>query len=544
MASMQSAPINLVEILIHAATYHGEAEIVSRLAEDGSIHRENYGQCLARTEKLAAALARLGVREGDRIATLAWNGYRHIESWFAISGKGAICHTLNPRLFAEQLIYIINHAEDRMILTDVTFVPLLEKLQEHLPTVEKYIVMTDRAHMPDTSLHGALCYEDLLAAEDRGYQWPSFPEETPSSLCYTSGTTGNPKGVLYTHRSNLLHAACGNSPDGFGQAAESAILIIVPMFHANAWGLTFAAPMVGAKMILPGAGMDGASIHELIRAEGATCSAAVPTIWNGLLDYLDKSGQDLATIKSLIVGGSAAPRYMIQLLDQKYGVEVNHAWGMTEMSPLGTVNRDLPFMKGLKDRDYEAWLDLKCKQGRPPFGVKMKIVDDDDNELPWDGTTFGRLLVKGPWIVESYYKQAEKAVDADGWFDTGDVATIDAHGFMQITDRAKDVIKSGGEWISSVDLENIVMGHDAVALAAVIGMSHPKWEERPLLVVQLKQGAEASREELLGYLEGKVAKWWIPDDVQFVEDIPLTATGKISKLGLRETFKDYKFPEI
>nr|WP_321394852.1 long-chain fatty acid--CoA ligase [Emcibacter sp.] len=543
MSSMQSAPINLIEILEHAAGYHGATEIVSRLAEDGSIHRETYSECLTRTEKLAAALERLGVKQGDRIATLAWNGFRHVESWFAISGMGAVCHTLNPRLFAEQLIYIINHAEDRMILADVTFVPLLEKLREHLPTVEHYIIMTDRAHMPDTSLPGALCYEDLLAAEDAGFDWPFLPEETPSSLCYTSGTTGHPKGVLYTHRSNLLHAACGNNMDGFGLGAASAILIIVPMFHANAWGLTFAAPMVGAKMILPGGGMDGASIHELIRTEGATCSAAVPTVWNGLLDYMDKSGQDLAGIENLIIGGSAAPRFMIELLDQKYGVEVNHAWGMTEMSPLGTVNRDLPFMKGLKERDYEAWLDMKCKQGRPPFGVKMKIVDDEDRDLPWDGKTFGRLLVKGPWIVESYYKQAERAVDADDWFDTGDVATIDAHGFMQITDRAKDVIKSGGEWISSVDMENIIMGHDAVALAAVIGMAHPKWEERPLLIVQLKEGGEATKAELLAFLEGKVAKWWIPDDVQFVDQVPLTATGKISKLNLRQQFEGYKFPE-
>ncbi|WP_417316861.1 long-chain-fatty-acid--CoA ligase [Emcibacter sp.] len=543
MSSMQSAPINLVEILEHAAICHGDREIVSRLAEDGTIHRTTYGESYVRVRKLASALEKMGIHKGDRVATLAWNGFRHLECWFGISGMGAICHTLNPRLFAEQLIYIINHAEDRVIMTDVTFVPLLEKLQEHLPTVEHYIIMTDRAHMPDCGLHGAICYEELLESGDEAYVWPSFPEETPSSLCYTSGTTGNPKGVLYTHRSNILHAACGNNADGFGLSADTAILVIVPMFHANAWGLTFAAPMVGTKLIMPGAAMDGASIHELIRTEGVTTSAAVPTVWNGLLDYLDKSGQDLAEIENLVIGGSAVPRYMIEVLDKKYGVEVNHAWGMTEMSPLGTVNRNMPFMKGLKEKDYEAWLDIKCKQGRPPFGVKMKIVDDEEKELPRDGTTFGRLLVRGPWIVESYYKQTAKAVDADDWFDTGDVATIDEHGFLQITDRAKDVIKSGGEWISSVDMENIIMGHDAVALAAVIGLHHPKWDERPLLVVQLKEGCEASREELLSYLEGKVAKWWIPDDVQFVDDVPLTATGKISKLNLREQFADYQFPD-
>lgn len=538
-APMQVEPVNLIDILEHAACIHGDGEVVSRLIEDNSVHRTTYGEILPRTKQLANALKKLGVEKGDRVATLAWNGYRHVESWFAIFGQGAVYHTLNPRLHPDQLIYIINHAEDRFLLTDLSFVPILEKIAKDIPTIEGYIIMTDRAHMPETSLDNVYCYEELLAAEAAEFNWPRFPEDTPSGLCYTSGTTGNPKGVMYTHRSIYLHSLAVNSKDCIGLSPNSSALVVVPMFHANAWGMIQAAPMCGAKMILPGAGMDGKSIYELIDGEQANLSAAVPTVWTMLLDYMEKENKTIECMEEVIIGGSAAPRSMIDIFGRKYGVDVLHAWGMTEMNPLGTVNRPKAFMK---DLNAEEQLDYKCKQGYPPFGVQMKIIDDNDNELPRDGVAFGRLMVKGPWVVETYYKFDEPAVDAEGWFDTGDVATLDQYGLMEITDRAKDVIKSGGEWISSVILENEAVGYPGITIAAVIGIAHPKWEERPLLIVVPKDGAVLEKDAIIAFLSDKVAKWWLPDDVVFVDEIPLTASGKISKLNLRKQFVDYKFP--
>jgi fatty-acyl-CoA synthase len=470
---------------------------------------------------------------------MGWNTFRHLEAWYAIAGQGAICHTINPRLFEEQIVYIINHAGDSLLLVDPPFVPMLERLRERLPTVRQYVVMTDRAHMPATPLEGAVDFESLIAGEDEEFAWPAFPEDTPSSLCYTSGTTGNPKGVLYTHRSNLLHAYAINSKDALGAGAGDTVLMVVPMFHANSWGLAYSCPMSGAKLVLPGAHLDGCSVYELLESERVTRSAAVPTVWNGLLAHLRDHGLRLSHLKEVMIGGSAAPRSMIQAFDREYGIEVVHGWGMTEMSPVGTTCRLKTYMKQL---DYERQLDIRIKQGFPLFGVALKTVDDQGNELSRDGKTSGRLLVKGPWIVQRYYKHDADAVDAHGWFDTGDIATIDPDGCMQITDRAKDLVKSGGEWISSVDLENTAMGHPRVSLAAVIGVPHPKWLERPLLIVKPAAGATLSRDEVLDFLRDKVARWWLPDDVVFVADIPLTAAGKISKVTLREQFRDYRLP--
>ena len=537
---MQNAPMNLAEALQHAAESHGQTEVVTRLVEDDSIHRYTYADSIRRTKQFANAIKKLGVELGDCVATMGWNTHRHLEAWYAIAGQGAICHTLNPRLFEEQLEYIINHAEDKILLLDVTFVPLLERLQKKLKSVRQYIVMTDEAHMPSTSLSGAVAMESLIDSEPDEFDWPVFPEETPSSLCYTSGTTGNPKGVLYTHHSNFLHAYAINGKDAIGVARSDSVLMVVPMFHANSWGLAYSCPMAGAKLVLPGGRMDGASLYELLESEQVTLSAAVPTVWNMLLAHLKEQDRKLPHLQEVIIGGSAVPRSMIEIYDRDYGVQVVQGWGMTEMSPLGTICRLKPFMKQLSD---EAQLDVKAKQGSAIFGVVMKIVDDAGEELPHDGVAFGRLLVKGPWIVQRYYKEDHDAVDEDGWFDTGDIATIDEYGYMHIVDRAKDLIKSGGEWISSVDLENAVIGHPQVALAAVIGIPHPKWEERPLLMVQPMADAALTKEMILEYLQDKVAKWWLPDEVMFVDEIPLTAAGKISKLTLRAKYKDYRFPQ-
>ena len=530
----------MIQSLIeHAALYHGTTEIVSRSIE-GPIHRYTYADSRGRALQLARALQKLGVGMGDRVATLAWNGYRHFELYYGVSGIGAILHTLNPRLFPDQITYIANHAEDKVVFTDLTFVPLLEQIADKLTSVEAYVVMTDEDHMPETSLKGALCYETIVGAEPADFEWPSFDEMTASSLCYTSGTTGNPKGVLFAHRSTVLHSMMACMGDTLGLKTSDNVLPVVPMFHANAWGIAYAAPMSGAKLVFPGAAMDGKSIYELLDAEKVTLSAGVPTVWLMLLQYLDESGAKLPHMDRTVIGGSAAPRSMIERFEDDYGVTVIHAWGMTEMSPIGTTGT---MNRRLLGADREQQLKYKAKQGRAIYGVDLKIVDDAGNELPRDGVAFGNLKVRGPWITNGYFKgEGGQILDDDDWFDTGDVATLDPDGYMQITDRSKDVIKSGGEWISSIDLENIAMGHPAVAEAAVIGIHHPKWDERPLLVVVRKPDAEVAGPELLEFMSGKIAKWWLPDDVAFVAEIPHTATGKIQKVVLREQFKDHVLP--
>jgi len=532
---MQDWPLLVNKMLDHGAFNHAERELVTRSVE-GPIRRYTYADLRTRSLKAAKALEKEGVVLSDRVATLAWNTDRHMEVWFGIMGLGAICHTLNPRLFPEQLIYIINHAEDRIIFVDTTFVPLLQAIAGKLPTVQRYIVLTDAAHMPETTLPNAVAYEDWLAATDADFAWKTFDENTAAALCYTSGTTGNPKGVLYSHRSNVLHGLMVNQPDVLGLNSVDSILPIVPMFHANAWAITFATPASGAKMVLPGPGMEGESVYELLDTERVTASAAVPTVWLGLLHYLEQTGKKLPHLNRVLIGGAAPPPVMIRKFEHDYGVEVIHGWGMTEMSPVGTTGKMKHASMGL---DTEAKLKLKEKQGRTPFLVEMRIVDDDHRELPHDGKAFGHLLVRGPAVARGYYKLDAEVLDADGWFDTGDIATIDELGYMQITDRDKDVIKSGGEWISSIEVENQAVGCPGVAEAAVIGLPHPKWSERPLLIVVAEEGERLDKSTVLNFLDGKIAKWWMPDDVVFVDEIPHTATGKIQKMELRKQFADY-----
>jgi fatty-acyl-CoA synthase len=535
---MQDTPLLVSSLIDYAARYHGDTEIVSRTVE-GPIHRYTYADAHRRARRLANALARLGVTQGDRVATLAWNGFRHLELYFGVPSMGAVIHTINPRLFPEQILYIANHAQDRLLFADLTFVPLLEKIAPALGSVEGIVLMTDRAHMPSTSLPRVYCYEELLAAESEDYAWPTFDERAACLLCYTSGTTGNPKGVLYSHRSTILHSFAVCVPDGLQVSSHDTVLPVVPMFHANTWGYIHAAAMCGAKLVFPGPGLAGAQVYELLDAEQVTVSAGVPTVWLMLLDYLDKQGKSLPYMKRTIIGGSAAPPSMITTFEERYGVTVIHAWGMTEMSPLGTIGN---MKRNMAGKPLAETLPYKIKQGRAVYGVELKIVDAAGNELPRDGKTSGHLLVRGPWVVSRYYGETELATDAHGWFDTGDVATIDAEGFMQITDRSKDVIKSGGEWISSIELENLAVGHPGVAEAAVIGLPHPKWGERPLLVVVRAQGSTVDRDELLAYLAPRVASWWLPDDVCFVPELPHTATGKLQKTTLRERFREYAWP--
>jgi len=536
---MQDWPLTVDKILDHAKAWHGDREVVSRSVE-GPIVRTTYSQIHERAKRLSNALKGLGVGEGDRVATLAWNTGRHIEAWYGIMGIGAVCHTLNPRLFADQLCYIINHAEDKVLFTDLTFVPILKQHRDKLPTVKHWVIMTDREGMKGVDFDGALCFEDLVEQSSADVVWGGFDENLPSGLCYTSGTTGNPKGVLYTHRSNFVHTLVTLGADVMGLSARDTVLPVVPMFHANAWGIAFSAPAVGAKLVMPGAKLDGASVHELLETEGVTFSAAVPTVWQMLLAHLRETKGKLTTLKRVVIGGSAVPEAIVRGFRDEFGVDVTHAWGMTEMSPLGTLSNPNAAVAALSD---EEQLKYKLKQGRAPVGVEMKLVNDEGQRLPHDGTTFGRLLVKGPFIVGQYFKgDGGEILDAEGFFDTGDVATVDQHGYMQITDRAKDVIKSGGEWISTIEIENIAVGHPKAALAAVIGAAHPKWDERPVLLVKLKDGETATKEEFLKFLEGKIAKWWTPDDVVFVDDIPLGATGKIDKKLIRDRMKDYVLP--
>jgi fatty-acyl-CoA synthase len=540
---MMDMPLLVSSLIAHADRNHGDVEIVSRTIE-GPIHRYTYSQAQRRAKQLAQALARLGVKEGDRVGTLAWNGYRHLELYYGVSGMGAVIHTVNPRLFPEQLAYIVNHAEDAYVFFDLTFVPLAEKLAPACKGVRGWVAMSDRAHMPQVKLPNLLCYEELLGREDGDYEWPQFDEWTAAGLCYSSGTTGHPKGVLYAHRSTILHAYASSLPDVMNCSARSVILPVVPMFHVNAWGVPYFAPLNGAKLVLPGAALDGKSLYELFEAEKVTQTAGVPTVWLALLAYMKQNHLKFSTLEAVVVGGSACPPAMIETFRNDYGVHCKHAWGMTEMSPLGSMctlkakHADLP---------REKKQELENKQGRTIFGVQMKIVDGEGKELPRDGKAFGDLLVRGPWVLSEYFKgEGGNPLRLDekgqGWFPTGDVATLDRDGFMQITDRSKDVIKSGGEWISSIDLENIAVAHPAIAEAAVIGVRHPKWDERPLVVAVKKAGAQVSREQLLEFYEGKVAKWWMPDDVAFVEQLPHTATGKLLKTKLRQDFKDYKLP--
>jgi len=535
---MQDWPLLCHRIIDHAAINHGERPVISRSIE-GPIHTTNFSSVRARALRVAQRLERDGIKFGDRVATLAWNTWRHLESWYGILGIGAVYHTVNPRLFTDQIVWIINHAEDRMVMTDLTFLPILEKLADRIPTIERTIVFCDGAHMPATSLRNAVPYEDWIAEVDGDFSWKSFDENTAAGMCYTSGTTGNPKGVLYSHRSNVLHAMVALRPDMIGLSMRDIALPVVPLFHANGWALGFAGPMSGAAMVLPGQKLDGASIYELLTDFKVTCTAGVPTVWLALLQHLEKTGGKLPYLRRVVIGGSACPRAMISTFQDVYGVEVTHAWGMTEMSPLGTTCTLKPEYAGLQG---EALLDVLQKQGHSPFGVEMKITDDAGRRMPWDGKTFGRLKVRGPAVAKAYFKDDSDILDAEGFFDTGDVGTIDRFGYLNITDRSKDVIKSGGEWISSIELENLAVGHPKVAEAAVIGVRHSKWDERPLLVIVLKEGQSATKAEMLSFLEGKVAKWWMPDDVAFVAEIPHTATGKIQKIALRERFKDYVLP--
>ena len=538
LGRMQDWPLTVDRILDHARAWHGDREIVSRSVE-GPIVRTTYAEVHDRAKRVSSALKALGIRHGDRVATLAWNTARHLESWYGIMGIGAVCHTLNPRLFSEQLVYIINHAEDRVIFTDLTFLPVLAQIRDQIPTVKHFIVLTDQAHMTD-ELPGALAYETLVESHSADCEWGGFDENSPAGLCYTSGTTGNPKGVLYSHRSNFLHTLVTAGVDVMGMGAMETVLPVVPMFHANAWGIAFSAPAVGAKLVMPGPKLDGASVHELLESEKVTFSAAVPTVWQMLLTHLRQTGGQLSTLKRVVIGGSAVPEAIVRGFRDEFGVDVTHAWGMTETSPLGTLANPSAKVAAM---DEESQLKFKLKQGRPPLCIDLKLVDDNDAPLPHDGTTFGRLMVKGPFVVGQYFKgDGGDILDRDGFFDTGDVATIDGYGYMQITDRSKDVIKSGGEWISSIEIENIAAGHPKAELAAVIGVAHPKWDERPLLLVKLRPGETGTKAEFLKFLEGKIAKWWTPDDVVFVDDIPLGATGKIDKKLIRQRMADYRLP--
>lgn len=540
---MQSQPLLISSLIEFAARNHADGEIVSRRVE-GDIHRYTYKDLAARSRQLANKLDVMGLVPGERVASLAWNGYRHMEMYFGVSGSGRVLHTINPRLHPEQVAWIVNHAEDKVLCFDLTFLPIIQAVHAKCPQVQQWVVLCDTDRLPaDSGIPGLVSYESWIAGQSDQYRWPQFDENTASSMCYTSGTTGNPKAVLYSHRSSTLHAYAAALPDVMCLSARDSVLPVVPMFHVNAWGLPYSAALTGCKMVFPGPALDGKSVYELIESEGVTFAAGVPTVWQMLLGYMKPGGLRFSKLNRTVIGGSACPPAMITAFQDDYGVEVLHAWGMTEMSPLGTLctlkNKHLELPK-------EEQMKIRQKQGRAIYGVEMKIVNDAGDEQPWDGKSYGDLLVRGPWIIDSYYKGSGnplvRGADGHGWFPTGDVATIDPDGYMQITDRSKDVIKSGGEWISSIDIENIAMANPAVAMAACIGMPHPKWDERPIVAVVKKPGAEITREELLKFYEGKTAKWQIPDDVVFVDAIPIGATGKMLKTRLREELKDYQLP--
>ncbi|HPK31078.1 MAG TPA: 3-(methylthio)propionyl-CoA ligase [Ottowia sp.] len=536
---MQSHPLLISNLIEFAARHHGDGEIVSRRTE-GDLHRYTWKDVAARSRQVANALDASGLAAGDRVGTLAWNGYRHLELYFGVSGSERVLHTINPRLLPEQIAWIVNHAEDRIICFDTTFLPIIKGVHAHCPNVQQWIMLCDADKLPgDTGISNLVSYEAWMGQQPSTYAWPVFDENTASSMCYTSGTTGNPKAALYSHRSTVLHAYAAALPDVMNLSARDAVLPVVPMFHVNAWGIPYSAALTGAKLVFPGGALDGKSVYELIEGEGVTMAAGVPTVWQMLLTHMQANQLKFSTLTRTVIGGSACPPAMIHAFQDNYNVEVLHAWGMTEMSPLGTLCT-------LKEKHRklapEEQMKLRLKQGRAICGVDMKIVGDDGQELAWDGATAGDLYVRGPWVVASYFKGEGGDPLKGGWFPTGDVATIDADGFMQITDRSKDVIKSGGEWISSIDIENIAMAHPAVAMAACVGMPHPKWDERPIVVVSLKPGAELTRDELLQFYEGKVAKWQTPDDVVFVDAIPLGATGKMLKTKIRQQLSDYKLP--
>ncbi|MDT0137181.1 3-(methylthio)propionyl-CoA ligase [Acidovorax sp. PRC11] len=542
---MQSQPLLISTLVEFAERHHGDAQIVSRRVE-GDIHRYTYRDMAARSRQLANALDADGLAFSDRVASLAWNGYRHLEMYYGVSGSGRVLHTINPRLHPEQVAWIVNHAEDQVLCFDLTFLPIVQAVHAKCPSVRRWVALCDADRLPaDTGIPGLTSYEAWIGAAPADYAWPSFDENSASSLCYTSGTTGDPKGVLYSHRSSILHAYAAALPDVMGLSASDAVLPVVPMFHVNAWGIPYSAPLTGCKLVFPGPALDGKSVYDLMAAEGVTFAAGVPTVWQMLLQHAKANGLRFGKLQRTVIGGSACPPAMIQAFQNEYGVRVLHAWGMTEMSPLGTLcslknkHLDLPEDERMK---------ILLKQGRAIFGVDMKIVDGEGRELPWDGKAYGDLLVKGPWIVDRYYRASGSPLVPDaqgrGWFPTGDVATIDPDGYMQITDRSKDVIKSGGEWISSIDIENIAMAHPAVAMAACVGMPHPKWDERPIVAVVLRQGAQLTRDELLAFYQGKTAKWQVPDDVVFLDAIPIGATGKMLKARLREQLADYRLPGL
>jgi len=536
---MQNQPLLISSLIDFAERHHGDAEIVSRRVE-GDIHRYTWRGVATRARQVASALDGMNLLFSDRVATLAWNGYRHLEIYFGVSSSGRVLHTINPRLHPDQIAWIANHAEDQVLCFDMSFLPLVQAVHPRCPTIRQYVVLCEADQLPqDSGIPNLVSYESWIGGQPTAYAWPSFDENSASSMCYTSGTTGNPKAALYSHRSTILHAYAAALPDVMCMSARDSVLPVVPMFHVNAWGIPYSAALVGAKLVFPGPALDGKSVYELIEAEKVSYAAGVPTVWQMLLGHMKPGKLRFSTLKRTVIGGSACPPAMIDAFREEYGVEVLHAWGMTEMSPLGTLctlkNKHLTMAA-------EEQMKIRLKQGRAIYGVDMKIASDDGEELPWDGKTPGNLYVKGPWVVREYCKGEGGDPLVDGWFPTGDVASIDPDGYMQITDRSKDVIKSGGEWISSIEVENIAVSHPAVAMAACIGMKHPKWDERPVVAVVKKPGAEVTREELLKFYEGKTAKWQIPDDVVFVDAIPLGATGKMLKTRLREMLRDYKLP--
>ncbi len=536
---MQNWPLTVDKILDHAKRWHGATEVVTRTVE-GPVVRSTYGELHARARRLSNVLLGFGIKRGDRVATLAWNTARHMEVWYGAMGIGAVCHTLNPRLFAEQLVYIINHADDRVIFTDLSFVPLLRDLRPRIPSVERIVILTDE-HSAQACRKDELIFETLLNEASPNAVWGGFDENTAAGLCYTSGTTGDPKGVLYSHRSNFLHTLSITNADVFSLSARDVVLSVVPMFHANGWGLAFVCPGLGCKLVLPGPKLDGPSIHELLESEKVTFTAGVPTVWQMLLAHLRETRGKLTTLKCIGVGGAAVPDATVRAFRDEFGVQILHAWGMTEISPIGTVSSPTNATASLSAAEQ---FQVSLSQGRTTMLMDAKLVDDAGERLPHDGKTFGRLMVKGPFVVERYFRDepTQKRLDGEGFFDTGDVATIDPHGFVKITDRAKDIIKSGGEWISSIDIENLVMAHPKVALAAVIACAHEKWSERPLLIIKLRPGESAAKNDFLAFLEGKIVTWWMPDDVVFVDDLPLGATGKIDKKLIRKQFADYRLP--